>query len=238
MEDNNDFDFGALVTWVVENGVFALGAILMFTKTVDLMSAFAPSNFMGYTDIGNIYGMAVGVMIEGAFIAMKFQLGRPRNVLEWIWNVILIIAPFSISALAQVFDSFILRDTLSTQPQEVQLFVTWFVPSIPTVIVSLFIGKAIFGSIPPQMLRGFKKSQVVEVEKPVTKMQAKKPTIKKSGFKNWVERMMPAPQMNTNAFEAKIAELEARLQVANSAKNPVENERKEPNPTAGQEKRN
>ncbi len=40
------------------------------------------------------------------------------------------------------------------------------------------------------------------------------------------------------SYEQEIASLKAKLEATNSAKNPVENERKEPNPTNGQEKRN
>ena len=146
-ETQDDFDFGALVTWFIENGVFVIGAFVLFAKTSDLMTKFAPSEFMGYTDIASLYGFVVACMVEGAFVGMKLALGRPRNVLAWVSNVILIIAPFGVSALAQVFDSFITQDTLAQQTPEIQFFATWFIPSIPTLIVALFLGKAILESM-------------------------------------------------------------------------------------------
>lgn len=170
-EKENDVDFGGCVGWVVENVVFMLGMFLMFAKTVDLMSAFAPSSFMGYTGVEYWYGFAVGCMVEGALIVMKFLVGRPKNVIEWVWNVILLVVPFAISALAQVFDSFMVRDVIGKQPESIQQFVAWFVPSIPTIIVLLFVGKAIFASIPPEIagkfaVAGKLKGQGFKLKKP------------------------------------------------------------------------
>jgi len=129
-----------------------LGMLLMFGKTVDLMSAFAPRSILGYVGIESWYGFAVGVLVEGALFVMKLLLPRPKNVMDWLWNVVVILVPFGISALAQPFDSFLVRDTLSQQPEEIQIFFNWAVPSVPTVIMALFIGKAIFSSIPAELM--------------------------------------------------------------------------------------
>jgi hypothetical protein len=145
-------DWSGCAKLVVENGVFALGMLLMFSKTVDLLEKFAPSNIFGYTGIEVYYGIAVGCLVEGALFIMKLTLPSAKNPVEWIWNVVVIILPFLISGLAQVFDSFITRDTLSQQPAEIQFFVSWFVPSIPTIIVFLLIGKSIFSSIPTDIM--------------------------------------------------------------------------------------
>ncbi len=150
-QEKQEFDFGGCIAVVMENGAFALGMLLMFSKTVDLMSAFAPKSILGYVGIESWYGLAVGVLIEGALFVMKLLLPRPKNVFDWAWNVVVVLVPFAISALAQVFDSFVVRETLAQQPQEIQVFVTWFVPSIPTIIMALFIGKAIFSSIPAEI---------------------------------------------------------------------------------------
>ena len=56
---------------------------------------------------------------------------------------------------------------------------------------------------------------------------------RKDGQKNGQKGMRPA-----YSYEQEIASLKAKLEATNSAKNTGENERKEPNPTAGQEKRN
>jgi len=150
-ENTSTFDFGGCAQWIVENGVFVLGMFLMFARTVDIATAFAPNEFMGYENVEQWYGLAVGIMVEGALLVMKFTIGRPQNLFEWLWNVVLIIFPFAISALAQVFDSQMIRDTMSTQPETTQQFIAVFIPSIPTVIIGLFIGKAILHSIPPEL---------------------------------------------------------------------------------------
>lgn len=157
-EQKEPMDYGGCFAQIVENGVFLLGAVLMFSKTVDLMSAFAPRSFMGYVGVESFYGLAVGLMVEGMLVALKISLGKPKNVLEWGWNIMLIVAPFIISAFAQVFDSFIVRETLDKQPAEVQWLVTWGVPSIPTLIVGLFVGKSILASIPEDMFRRMPKA--------------------------------------------------------------------------------
>ncbi len=56
---------------------------------------------------------------------------------------------------------------------------------------------------------------------------------RKDGQKNGQKGMRPA-----YSYEQEIASLKAKLEATNSAKNTGENERKEPNPTNGQEKRN
>jgi hypothetical protein len=145
-------DYGAGCTWLVENGAFALGMLLMFSKTVDLMTAFAPKTIFSYTGVGLFYGLACGFLIEGALLVMKLSLPRAKNPADWAWNVLVVIAPFLISAAAQIIDSFYVRDTLAQQPPEVQLFISYFVPSIPTLIMALFIGKSVFASIPEDLL--------------------------------------------------------------------------------------
>ena len=154
-QNNQNFDYSAwfqnLLAGLIENGAFLLGMALMFSKTVDLMTAFAPSTILGYEGVEVWYGVAVGVLIEGALFVMKLLLPRPKNVLDWLWNVVVILVPFALSGFAQVFDSFVVRDTLSQQPDSIRVLVAWFVPSIPTIIMALFIGKAIFASMPAEI---------------------------------------------------------------------------------------
>lgn len=147
-------EWAGCVAWVVENGVFAIGMFLMFSKTVDLMTAFAPRTIFGYTGVEVYYGMLVGVLVEGALFAMKLVLSRSKNPIDWVWNVLVVVLPFIISGLAQVIDSMSIRDTLRDQPQSFQLFVNWFVPSIPTLIIGLLIGKSIAGTIPAELMPG------------------------------------------------------------------------------------
>src|SRR5574340_569796 len=189
-DETKQIDYGGCIATLIENGAFLLGAFLMFSKTVDLMSAFSPRTFLGYTDIEGIYGLAVGAMIEGMLVALKFGLGKPRNMVEWGWNILLIVAPFVISALAQVFDSFMIRETLHEQPQEVQVFVTWFVPSIPTLIVGLFVGKAILASIPAELAGRYK---VASIAKTVTTTDTGKPAGFLGGWRDRFSKPKEAP---------------------------------------------
>lgn len=155
-----NFDFGACMGYAVENLVFLLGMALMFAKTVDLMSAFAPKQIFGYAGVEGWYGLAVGCLIEGALLVMKLLLPRAKNVIDWMWNVVVVVLPFLISALCQVFDSFQVRETLAQQPPEIQVFFNWFVPSVPTIIMALMIGKSIFTSMPDNMMpKGMKNAR-------------------------------------------------------------------------------
>ncbi len=163
-----DFDLAGSLAWVVENLTFALGMALMFSKTVDLMAAFAPATIFGYSGVALFYGLAVGVLIEGALFVMKLTLPRAKNVVDWLWTVVVIVTPFLISALAQVFDSFRVGDALKEQPQEIQTFISWFVPSIPTIIMALLLGKSIFSSIPKELMQQKPTSAIAPSLTPVT----------------------------------------------------------------------
>ena len=137
--------------------------VLLFSRTVDLLTAFAPATLFGYAGMETFYGLAVGLLVEGALFAMKLTLGRAKNPIDWIWNVVVIIAPFLVSALAQVFDSFNVRNTMIQQPEYIQVFVQWFIPSIPTVIIGLLIGKSIFATMPASIMpKGMPLSQAMQ----------------------------------------------------------------------------
>jgi len=155
-EQSVAMDFGGCASVFIENATFGLGMLLMFSKTVDLMSAFAPRTIMGYTGLEVVYGFAVGLLVEGAMFVMKLLLPRSKNPIDWLWTVVVVLTPFIISGLAQVFDSFEVRGAMGSQPEHIQVAVAWFVPSIPTIIIALLLGKTIFSSIPPEMLpKGF-----------------------------------------------------------------------------------
>lgn len=142
-------------TDIILFGAFILGAILMFSKTSDLMTNFAPSSFMGYEGNSAIYGMGVALMVEGLMVAMKFKamFERAKGMIEWAWDIILTLVPFGISAAAQSIDSFIIKDTLASQPSEIQLLVTWGVPAIPAVVIGLILVRGFIESAPTGMFK-------------------------------------------------------------------------------------
>src|SRR3990167_8863584 len=114
-----DFSFlGKVGGSVLENAAFILGAFLLFSRTSDLMTAFAPSSFLGYAGIEAVYGMLSALMVEGVLFGIKISIGRLRNSIAWLWNILLLAVVFIISALAQTVDSFVVRETLAEQPAE------------------------------------------------------------------------------------------------------------------------
>jgi hypothetical protein len=144
----NKKTLGEILT--IENGILLLGSILLFAKTTELMTAFAPKQIFGYTGIEVFYGMACAIMVEGLFVTMKFQISRSTNPYSWGWNLILIVIPFVISALAQAIDSFMIQKTLAGQPPAVQFLVAWGVPMVPALIVGLVLVRSVLESVPDE----------------------------------------------------------------------------------------
>lgn len=132
---------------IVLFGVFILGTLLMFSKTADLMAAFAPSSIGGYTGLEVVYGVAVALLVDGLVAAMKLKIlfmGKAQSAIAWGWDIILTLFPFVISSFAQVFDSFLVRDTLQSQPETIQFLAAWGIPLVPALIV---LGILIYGFI-------------------------------------------------------------------------------------------
>lgn len=166
------------VGWLLEWAVFILGAILMFAKTSELLSAFAPREWFGFVEIESLYGAVSALMVEGLFVALKMANdpvlnGRPRTTGQWIGNTVIMLIPFSISLLAQPLDAFVIQGTLASQPTEIQLLVSWLVPMIPGLIVGLILMKSLLDNLPPEIQEKFRgaKSVWVSAEKP------QKPTV-------------------------------------------------------------
>lgn len=136
--------------------VFGWGLLLNFAKTADLMAAFAPSNIAGYEGMETFYGLAVAVLVEGLLLVMKGKalFVKSKSALEWAWDVILTLFPFVISALAQPFDSFMVRDTLSQQPAEIQMILNWGVPAIPSLVLLGIMVWGFIHSAPAGLFKG------------------------------------------------------------------------------------
>jgi len=150
--DWSKVDWQAGCFTAVSNGVFIVAALVLFAKTADLFTAFAPSHLFGYEGIASYYGIVVGLMVEGVFVASKFMIGNAKNPIAWLWNLALIIVTFSISAVAQSIDSMMVAETLSQQPVEVQLAVTWLVPMVPAAVVGMILLQAVVETIPSEFL--------------------------------------------------------------------------------------
>lgn len=138
-------------------GVFFLGLALTFSKTADLMGGFAPRTFLGYTGIESAYGILAALLVDGTIGLMKAKMmldGRAKSQVEWFWDIILTLFPFGISAFAQVFDSFMVRQTLDAQPAGVQFLATWGIPLIPVMIIGGFLVYGFIVSAPEGMFQG------------------------------------------------------------------------------------
>lgn len=158
---NNQQDAGGgCLGWALEWAVFILGAVLMFAKTAELLSAFAPKEWLGYVGIESLYGAVSAVMVEGLFVAIKLANdpvlnGRTHSLRTWITNAVVMTIPFLISIFAQPIDAFVVQGTLSEQPAEVQLLVSWGVPMVPGLIVGMILVKSLIASLPVSVLAKF-----------------------------------------------------------------------------------
>lgn len=146
--------------WVLEWAVFILGAVLMFAKTAELLSAFAPRSWLGYVGIESLYGMVSAIMVEGLVVAIKFSndpvlSGKPKNIATWLTNIVIMIVPFAISLLAQPLDAFVIQGTLVNQPVEVQILVFWGVPMVPGLIMGLIMFKSVMENLPDEITSRF-----------------------------------------------------------------------------------
>lgn len=136
----------------VENLVFFIAAVVLFFKTAELLSLFAPKSIFGYEGLQSLYGVICALLVEGLLAATKWSLDKSDNPMAWAYKIVLLVVTFLISASAQVVDGFMIRDTLSTQPPVIQMLIQWGVPLVPSLILALAAGKAVFENVPPSVL--------------------------------------------------------------------------------------
>jgi hypothetical protein len=149
---NTKFSLKRFMDGLLVNGLILVGAFVMYAKTADLLSQFAPSEFFGYSNIAGGYGMVSALLVEGLFVVVKFSLSKKDNALEWGYKLLVMAVTLAISAAAQVIDGAMVRDTFSTQPALVQGLIGWLVPSVPTIVVLLAAGRAVFENMPDAVL--------------------------------------------------------------------------------------
>ena len=157
--NNNEQDYGGRsCIQVLTLAAFCWGALMMYPKTVDLLANFAPNDWMGYTDMAGWWAMGSALLIEGVMVILKFKMWiyPSRNLVEWVWDGVLTVAPFVMSALAQVFDGMLVRDVLTQQPQQIQMAVDWGVPLLPSFVIGLMIVYAMVESAPGNIFGGIK----------------------------------------------------------------------------------
>jgi len=169
----------------IETGIKFLGALLLFAKTTELMTAFAPKQILGYTGIEVFYGMACAIMVEGLFVTMSFQIKKSPNPQAWTWNLALIAIPFVISALAQPIDSFVMEKTITEQPAPIQFLVSWGVPMVPALIMGLVLVKNVLESVEDKPQQ--KQTPNVQGQQQVKTPNAQKQT--PNATKPWIKKL-------------------------------------------------
>jgi hypothetical protein len=117
--------------WDVVPKLAMIGAaIILYFKTAQVMTAFAPSVVFGYTGLEVLFGNLNATLVEGIILALHFIPSMQRNEAAKVFKWFL----FGISALCQVVDGFLVQNTLAQQPESIQFIVSWGVPLIPTII--------------------------------------------------------------------------------------------------------
>lgn len=117
---------------VLDFGII-IAAIITFAKTADVFSYFAPeslSNIVGF-DISYIYGLVTALLVEGVMLALHFNRRahgyKPAELAKW--------SLLAISFLCQVFDGFIVTNTLANQSNELKFIFQYGVPGLPILIM-------------------------------------------------------------------------------------------------------
>lgn len=114
-------------------------AVMLYTKTAEVLSYFAPdslSQIIGF-DVSALYGNACALFIEGVALYLHFSKRATTAMAHFVkWALI------AISGACQIFDGFIVTETLSEQSDTVKFLFMYGVPSIPLLLVVMifFIG--------------------------------------------------------------------------------------------------
>lgn len=113
-------------------------AIVLFPRTADIMSYFSPTilNDIIGRDVSLIYGLVTGSMVEGLALALHFnRRAALSSIAQWVkWTLILI------SGMCQVFDGYIITDTLAQQTDTIKTVFQYGVPLIPLLIMIMIFG--------------------------------------------------------------------------------------------------
>jgi hypothetical protein len=115
-----------------------VSASVLYFKTAQVMTAFAPSVVFGYTGLEVLFGNINALLVEGIVLALHFIPSMQKNESAMFFTWFL----FTISALCQVIDGFLMQNTLAQQPASIQFIVSWGIPLIPTII---FLGLLLIG---------------------------------------------------------------------------------------------
>ena len=130
--DNKNGSGDAVLDWTVVGM-----AILLFFRTADVLSYFSPTilnDIFGF-DVSLIYGIVCALAVEGVALALHFN----RRAIAYTPAIVVKWALLSISAICQVFDGFVITNTLANQTDTMKAIFSYGVPLIPMfVLVMIF----------------------------------------------------------------------------------------------------
>ena len=117
-------------------------AVILFFKTADVMTYFAPPvlhdlilNFTGYDmQTALVYGITTAFLVEGLAIYLDFAMSNNGYAQFVKWVLI------GISALCQIYDGYIVQKITSQMTDSMKAVFSFGVPLIPIVIFALTLG--------------------------------------------------------------------------------------------------
>ena len=122
---------------VLDWGVIIAAGILFF-RTADILSYFSPqilNDILGF-DVSLIYGIVCAALVEGLALAIHFNrrasLSGTAKTVKWVL--------LSISGACQVFDGFVVTNTLAQQSDTMKAAFSYGVPLIPLAIMVMVFG--------------------------------------------------------------------------------------------------
>jgi hypothetical protein len=122
---------------ILDWGVIIAAGILFF-RTADILSYFSPqilNDILGF-DVSFMYGIVCALLVEGLALAIHFNRRAIRSgeaqVVKWVL--------LSISGLCQVFDGFVVTNTLAQQSDTMKAVFSYGVPLIPLTIMIMVFG--------------------------------------------------------------------------------------------------
>ena len=122
---------------ILDWGVIIAAGILFF-RTADILSYFSPqilSDILGF-DVSLIYGIVCAALVEGLALAIHFNrrstLSGTAQTVKWVL--------LCISGACQVFDGFVVTNTLAQQSDTMKAAFSYGVPLIPLAIMVMVFG--------------------------------------------------------------------------------------------------
>jgi hypothetical protein len=119
-----------MIDWIV-----IVGAILLFTKTAEVLSYFAPTmlNEIFGVDVSILYGMVCATLVEGLALSLHFNRRTSHSSSAQIVKWILI----AISGVCQIFDGFLVTGSVSTMSDTLKAVLAFGVPLVPLLVVTM-----------------------------------------------------------------------------------------------------